>query len=42
MAYAGEWHYTAQNIADVFGHELDVDERKIDRLDRMIVDFASC
>ncbi|BCA58648.1 hypothetical protein HMP06_1417 [Sphingomonas sp. HMP6] len=41
MAYAGEWNYTAQNIADVFGHGLNVDEQKIDRLDKMIVDFAS-
>lgn len=41
MAYAGEWQYAAQHIADVFGQGLAVDEQKIDRLNRMIVDFAS-
>jgi len=41
MAYAGEWQYTAQIIAEVFGPGRAHDTPRIDRLENMIVAFAS-
>jgi len=41
MAYAGESSYVANQIAPLLGAGLSADTRRIDRLQRLIVAFAS-
>jgi len=41
MAYAGEWHFIAQKIAPLLGPSLATDSGWIDRVEKLIVDFAS-